>query len=84
MKLIIIVLATLTSLTTSAQVHCKATTKSGKPCTSVIVNKTTGYCNAHNPGRKHCKAVNSLGKPCGMMPVKGGDYCRFHVKNRES
>ena len=64
------------------KLHCKAATKSGKPCQSVIVSKKTGYCNAHNPDRPHCKANNSKGQPCGMMPLKDAVYCRHHVSSK--
>lgn len=64
------------------KLQCKAVTKSGKPCQSVIVSKKTGYCNAHNPDRPHCKANNSKGEPCGMMPLKDTQYCRHHVSSK--
>lgn len=58
---------------------CKGTTKSGKACTSVIVSKKTGFCNAHNPDRAKCSAKNVKGEACGMVPLKDSSVCRIHI-----
>lgn len=64
-------------------VQCKGKTKTDQPCRSIIVNKETGYCNAHNPNRAKCEAKNSKGGQCGMPPLKGEHLCRVHnVKGR--
>ena len=67
----------------STKLKCKATTKSGKACTSVIVSKKTGFCNAHNPNRPKCSAKNVKGEPCGMVPLKDTNICRMHIKKGE-
>lgn len=86
MKQYLLVLMLFLGYVASAQdnpkLQCKAVTKSGKPCKSVIVSKKLGYCNAHNPDRPHCKAKNSKKEPCGMMPLKNAEYCRHHVNSK--
>lgn len=59
-------------------VKCKGTTKAGAPCKSIMVNKATGYCRAHDPSAHRCGAPTSTGKPCQMVTKEG--LCRFHAK----
>jgi hypothetical protein len=83
MKNLFFIAALFVSLYATAQPPCKGTTKAGQPCKSIIVNKETGYCNAHNPNRLKCEAKNSKGEQCGMPPIKGEHLCRVHnVKGR--
>lgn len=72
------ILLLLVALSLNNQTPCKGTTKTGKPCQSVIVSKETGYCNAHDPNREKCHSLNAQGKPCGMIPLKDGQFCRVH------
>jgi hypothetical protein len=87
MKQLALIICTLLTVTmygqTDQPLTCKGTTKSGKPCTSVIVSKKTGFCNAHNPNRPKCSAKNVKGEPCGMVPLKDTNLCRMHTKKGE-
>lgn len=85
MKQLALIICTLLTVVVYGQteLRCKGVTKSGKPCTSVIVNKKTGFCNAHNPNRPKCSAKNVKGEPCGMLPIKGTILCRMHTKKGE-
>ena len=78
MKNLLFIAALFLSVTATAQPPCKGTTKAGQPCKSIIVNKESGYCNAHNPSRAKCESKNAKGGQCGMPPLKGQHYCRMH------
>lgn len=74
---LLIILLPLFSLA-GEPVHCKGVTKAGQPCKSIMVNKTTGYCRAHDPNAHRCGAPTTSGKPCQMVTKEG--LCRFHAK----
>jgi len=78
MKKFFFIAALFLSISATAQPLCKGTTKAGQPCKSIIVNKESGYCNAHNPNRAKCESKNAKGGQCGMPPLKGQHYCRMH------
>lgn len=78
-KLILTLLLVLFSISiVSAKEPCKGKSKSGAACKSTIVNKTTGYCNAHDPKRAKCSGKTKKGTPCNMIVTKGSTTCRLH------
>lgn len=80
MRKIITAVLLLVAVSSYAQTTpCKGKTKSGKACSSVIVSKQTGYCNAHNPNRVKCTGKTTSGKPCQMVVLKESNVCRFHA-----
>jgi hypothetical protein len=81
MKHLLLLLTIITlSISSYASTPCKGTTKTGKPCKSIIVDSKTGYCNAHNPNRVHCSGKTKAGKNCMMVVLKGSTVCRLHGK----
>ena len=61
MKKFFFIAALFLSVSATAQPPCKGTTKAGQPCKSIIVNKESGYCNAHNPNRAKCERAYLIG-----------------------
>jgi len=82
-KNILLALMLLVTVSGFAQTApCKGKTKSGTTCKSVIVDKKTGYCNAHNPNRVKCTGKTTSGKPCQIVCLKDKTVCRFHKETK--
>lgn len=59
---------------TTTRVKCKGVSKkTGLPCRSPFVKKTTGYCRIHDPNTPNCHK-----KGCGNKVKQEGEYCRSH------
>lgn len=77
--IMISVLMLVASVSYAQTTPCKGKTKSGAACKSVIVSKSTGFCNAHNPNRTKCAGKTTAGKPCQMVCLKDTNVCRMHA-----